>query len=162
MLMKTNQRTAVRVFSFIIIFFVIMFTSCTTVSDVSEIKQINYGTSFGECIGYCKHDISIRKGLITYNCSGWIDTIHTITRTETLSDSLWNSVRANLKLNAFLDLPEVIGCPDCADGGAEWLEIVLNSGAKHKVTFEYGNEPQTLKSYLPVLREMLTKNSCNQ
>jgi hypothetical protein len=160
--MKTIQRKNAERFSIVIISLMIMLTSCATAGDVSEIKQINYGTSFGECIGYCKRDLNMRKGLIAYNCTGWIDTIQPITRTETFSDSLWNSVGLNLKLNAFFDLPGVIGCPDCADGGAEWLEVEMNSGSKHKVTFEYGNEPQTLKSCLPVLRELLVKNSCNE
>ena len=27
-----------------------------------EIKQISYGTSFGECVGYCKSDILLSLG----------------------------------------------------------------------------------------------------
>lgn len=36
----------------------------------SEIVQVKYGTSFGECIGYCKHDLAFKMGEITYSCSG--------------------------------------------------------------------------------------------
>lgn len=140
----------------------IMLTSCASLFDVKEIKQISYGTSFGECIGYCKHNLNIKKGSITYNCSGWIDTLQTITRTETIPDSVWNLVSTGLKINEFMDLPEVIGCPDCADGGAEWLEIELNGGTKHKVTFEYNHEPQALKFYIPFLRQLMEKNNCEK
>lgn len=66
----------------------------------------------------------------------------------------------SLNTNGFLALPTTIGCPDCADGGAEWLEIELKNGIKHKVTFEYNNEPSLLKDYILKLREMLNANDC--
>jgi hypothetical protein len=38
----------------------------------------------------------------------------------------------------------VIGCPDCADGGAEWLELGFEKEVK-RVTFEYMHEPDAYK-----------------
>ena len=52
-------------------------------------------------------------------------------------------------------MPETIGCPDCADGGAEWIEIKLANGEKHKVTFEYMNAPSAFKNYISGLRGLL-------
>ena len=58
-------------------------------------------------------------------------------------------------MNSFFELPETIGCPDCADGRAEWLEIELMNGEKHKVTFEYRNEPASLNDHIIGLRGMM-------
>jgi hypothetical protein len=121
-----------------------------------QIKQISYGTSFGMCVGYCKSDILLRLGLglVIYSLSGWNDTVKTITCTETLTDESWNSYKNSLNPNDFFKLEETIGCPDCADGGAEWIEIEVISGKKHRVTFEYMNEPEELKSLVIGLREL--------
>jgi hypothetical protein len=63
-----------------------------------------------------------------------------------------------LNINDFFDLPTTIGCPDCADGGAEWIEIELVDGGKHKVTFEYRHEPEKVKDYIIKLREQMNKS----
>ena len=56
----------------------------------------------------------------------------------------------------FRNLEEVIGCPDCADGGAEWIEITTKD-LNHKVTFEYNNEPEEMQDYIEILREFIKK-----
>lgn len=63
-----------------------------------------------------------------------------------------------MNLNDFFKLSETIGCPDCADGGAEWVEVEYVSGKKHRVTFEYMKEPDELKDYLIGLREQKEKS----
>ena|SRR5690554_4911237 len=125
--------------------------------DDVQIKQISYGTSFGMCVGYCKSDILLKLGFVTYSRSGWNDTVETITYTEALADESWNSYKKGLKPNDFFKLDETIGCPDCADGGAEWIEIEVVSGKKHRVTFEYMNEPKELKNYVMGLRKQNEK-----
>jgi len=131
-------------------------------SDIenSDIIQLNYGTSFGECLGYCKREMTLKSGLITYNCSSWNSSIQPINRNYELNNINWNNVKLNLNTTDFFALPAIIGCPDCADGGGEWMEIVLLNGSKHKVTFEYHNEPALLKTYIIKLREMLATNEC--
>lgn len=128
-----------------------------------EISQIKYGTSFGMCVGYCKKDILLKSGSITYSRSGWINTIETISCTESLSELSWNSYKSVIDSKKFFELPEIIGCPDCADGGSEWIEIEVLSGKKHKVTFEYMNEPIELKDFIIGLREQIAKsNNCGE
>jgi hypothetical protein len=139
-----------------------LLSGCSTIGDISEIKQINYGTLFGMCVGYCKQDVSLKSKTVTYNCSGWQETVQPVTRTEVLKDSVWNAIRLKLNLTTFFNLQEVMGCPDCADGGAEWVEIEMNTGSKHKVTFEYMNEPEALKSCIIPLREIKSFNHCEQ
>ncbi len=144
-----------------IILCLIFLNSCKTDFSNDNIAKIKYGTSFGMCVGYCKHDLELSKNEITYNCSSWDTKIKTITRSEAIKSDIWDSVWNDLNVNAFFNLEEFIGCPDCADGGAEWVEIDLANGQKHKVTFEYGNEPVILKNKIDKLRELLNSNSCN-
>jgi len=123
----------------------------------TEVKQIEYGTSFGECLGYCKSDILLQRGSVKYTESGWSDTLKTITCTDTLT--MWNVFASGLDIKKFFELQAIIGCPDCADGGAEWIEIELVSGEKHKVTFEYMNAPEVLESYVIKLRDQKRKST---
>ncbi len=76
---------------------------------------------------------------------------------ETLTQISWDSFKKTVDLNDFFSLPEIIGCPDCADGGAEWLEIEDFSGKKYKVTFEHGNTPLEIKNAIAALREQYEK-----
>jgi hypothetical protein len=46
-------------------------------------------------------------------------------------------VRSLVDAAALRRLEGVHGCPDCADGGAEWIEIGSAAGPI-RVTFEYG------------------------
>ena len=54
----------------------------------------------------------------------------------------------------FDGLNAVLGCPDCADGGAEYLELVRD-GKSDRVTFEYGNEPPTFTKVVSNFRQVL-------
>ncbi len=136
-------------------------SSCSTEFLNGNITNIKYGTSFGECIGYCKHDLELKQVKVIYNCSGWVDSVQPVSKTENLSASAWDSIQSNLNVNTFFQLDEIIGCPDCADGGSEWLEIKLANGESHKVVFEYFKEPDVIKSQIEKLRKMLSENSCN-
>lgn len=138
---------------------VILFSSCSNELIYNNIAQVNYGTSFGECIGFCKREVTIKSINATYKCYSWYPITQTITNNAEINVSTLDSIR-NLNTKSFFDLPETIGCPDCADGGAEWLEIELVTGEKHKVTFEYNNEPTLLKNYISKLREVLGRNEC--
>lgn len=132
--------------------------SCSKKETDNEIIQVKYGISFGECIGYCKRDLTFKSGEVTYNNSSWIDTIKPITCSDVLDNDKWNYLKTGLDIEAFFTLSKTIGCPDCADGGAEWIEIELSNGKKHKVAFEYRNEPSSIKGYVIVLRGMMEKS----
>jgi len=84
-------------------------------SYVGEVNYIAYGTSFGECQGYCNQNMKVYPQVAT--------------------------------LRRY-------GCPDCADGGAEWVEISFDT-LKHRVTFEFLNEPEELTPIVSALRELM-------
>ena len=132
----------------------LLISSCTE-KDGSEITLVNYGTSFGECIGYCIQDLDVNLSQATLKRYGWSDTIEIHSCSLNMDDNHWDQIITGIDVEAFIGLPETIGCPDCADGGAEWVEIELQNGEKHRVTFEYHNEPSELLSTVAKLRELL-------
>src|SRR6185295_14271553 len=64
-----------------------------------------------------------------------------------LSQSDWADLSAAYDPITFNSLDSVIGCPDCADGGAEWV-TVETEGKDRKVLFEYGKGLQGLEGFL--------------
>jgi hypothetical protein len=58
-----------------------------------------------------------------------------------------------LDFELFMNLDSIIGCPDCADGGAEWFEIATNDTIK-RVTIEYGDSLDGLNNYIDLLRSV--------
>lgn len=120
---------------------------------------VNYGTSFGMCVGPCRKEISILNNELAFTVyytegRGVIGGTPKIFK-ESLDATLQNSLAKNLDYEAFKKLDEIVGCPDCADGGAEWLEIIKGD-SKHKVTFEFGKAPKEIESLVAILREKKT------
>ncbi len=65
-----------------------------------------------------------------------------------------------INLGEFLKLDAVIGCPDCDDGGTEWIEI-RSIDKIHKVAFEFMDEPSAVKGFIGELRSFLSdSDSC--
>lgn len=114
-----------------------------TVKDTDVI--IKGGFSFGECHKNCRGLVEVANNKIVYSSlANGSDTPLkqcSINTTASVVTGLTNSVN----FDAFLNLPSIIGCPDCTDGGAEWIEI-SSGGKSHKVTFEYGKAPVELSS----------------
>jgi hypothetical protein len=122
----------------------------------SGILRIEYGTSFGECIGYCKRDISVTRNRVDFTKSGWVDSLGTKQCHDDLGRNEFSGLTGEIDLPGFNGLDPVIGCPDCADGGAEWIRVVSPDTDK-KVTFEYGKEPDEVKSYIGLLRDFMKR-----
>lgn len=142
----------------VISFFGLSF-SCEEDSPVENFEQIgiveiNYGKSFGECQGYCIYDLKMTSESANYVSYGWTDDLSypDINCTTTTHD--WDMLSGSINLTTFLALDETIGCPDCADGGAEWIEVVHDQG-RYKVTFEYLNEPSDLAPAASAYRALM-------
>jgi len=128
----------------------------------TEIRQIVSTTSFGMCVGYCTTRLEITEGqaMLVREARGGRGGPQNLPEqrfTAELSASEWQEI-ARLAANADLQsLPDVIGCPDCADGGAEALTITGAGGAR-TVTFDHGAsvaEAQPLLDRVRALRERL-------
>jgi hypothetical protein len=120
---------------------------------VDGFEYFRYGSFFGECLGYCQTEIKIERESIQKKSKGWnqYDELPKTERIEIVNSIYFEELTRYLDFNKFKKLDEVLGCPDCADGGGEWVEIRRN-GQTSKVTFEYGNAPEELSNIIGLLR----------
>lgn len=124
--------------------------------NLKGIQEISYGTSFGECLGYCRKSITVKPSEIEFTKKGWdLDgQLPDSSFQQSLTQAEWSALIERIEWDTFLALEPVIGCPDCADGGAEWVEIVGEEGP-YKVTFEYHNAPAAMQPYIDSLRNYM-------
>ena len=118
--------------------------------------EINYGTSFGMCVGPCRKEMNFANNQLNFTVyytegRGAIGGIPK-TYKEDLDLNLQKLLSQSIDYEAFNKIEERIGCPDCADGGAEFVELIRYN-IKHKVTFEYGKAPKEIEKLVTVLRE---------
>ncbi|WP_460471007.1 hypothetical protein [Emticicia fontis] len=139
------------------------FMACEKESQVLDTQQslngtvVKYGTSFGMCLGPCKKEIALVNDEAAFtvfqNGGRGIETGgDPKTYTEKLTADYITAILNSADLEALKKLDEVIGCPDCADGGAEWVEITKGD-SKYKVTFPYGSDVKEIAPLLKLLRE---------
>lgn len=107
-----------------------------------NVRQIVSTTSFGMCVGYCTTRLEISEGeaVLVRQARGGRGSPENLPDQRIaapLTPSEWQEI-SRLAADANLEgLPAVIGCPDCADGGAESLTIASGAGER-SVAFEYG------------------------
>ncbi len=106
------------------------------------------------CRGYCYHETGIDSSLTITHSKAFRNPKENPEKQDTLkTDKLkWALIVKEINVEEFNKLPERIDCPDCADGGAEWVEIGTKKGA-HRVEFEYGADIEGLKGVIKILRK---------
>ncbi|NOZ74919.1 MAG: hypothetical protein GXO90_06010, partial [FCB group bacterium] len=134
-----KSQPGLRIFSMLVaLVSIVILVQCNNKTDLPR-DVILSGTSFGECVGYCQRELEITATSIEYTATGWDEEQYPPRiKHEELSSSEWDRYRQGVDLAALQSYPDVIGCPDCTDGGAEWIEVDLN-GEHKKITFEYGD-----------------------
>lgn len=139
-----------------VLIIILSFASISCNDNTPEIKQdisqVSYGTSFGECIGYCVKSLTITEDLAVFTKEGWnmYGKLPDVQIGDNIYKRYLNALENNIDFDDFTKLDSTIGCPDCADGGAEWIEIQKGDSI-YKVTFEYGNAPLQLAEILGYL-----------
>ena len=136
--------------------------SCQTDYEKVEVNDIaiKTGIFFGFCGGYCKSEVEIvnRDGVfIASSCSNpnYPDTM----LNGNISIQEWDSLIESVDMDSFLSLDDIIGCPDCADGGGEWIEITKVDTLK-RVTFEYGKTVESIQSLIEKVRVIRERFYC--
>jgi hypothetical protein len=127
--------------------------SATSASDVSLIE---WTSSFGFCLpeAYCTTRLQVegRQAVLTLESRQ-----SPAVRTETTLSSAEADALAEAAADArFEELPAVVGCPDCADGGAETVRVIA-AGDEDAVTFEYNSELEELEPLLGRLRALVER-----
>ena len=125
--------------------------------EKSNIRSISSGTSFGECMGYCRKSITLTSAplqVTTLKQANFNQASYpSVYAKLPLSSSEWTSLNNLVNLEIFQSLDGRIGCPDCADGGAEWVQIDWTNGSK-RVIFENGKTVKGIEKLIVKLRQM--------
>ncbi len=147
-----------RLNSGLIIAAVLVLAACndSVVPQTGRIDRIVSTTSFGMCVGYCKTRLEITQAetVLVREPGGRGGTNLPVQRlTGKLDAGEWQELSRLAEAAKFDGLPPVIGCPDCADGGAESLEVSGPSGIR-TVSFDHGAKVEPLQSLLDRVREL--------
>jgi hypothetical protein len=129
-----------------------------TTSSVA-VSQIVSTTSFGMCQGYCSTRLEISAGqavLIREPGGRGPRTLPTQRFTATLTPIEWEEISRLAAGTDLSHLPPVIGCPDCADGGAESLTIA-RGGETRSVSFDHGATVEPAQLLLERVRALRTR-----
>lgn len=131
--------------------------SCSIESDISSVDSeygiiINSGTSYGMCIGYCIRSLDLSGTEAEYNMISYQPEQHPYKSIKGMITIIeWNDIVAEINEDTIKSMKDVYGCPDCADGGAEWLELITDSYSK-KITFEVNDVPHSIVNLVSKLR----------
>lgn len=128
-----------------------------------DVRQIVSTTSFGMCVGYCTTRLEISQGraVLIREARGGRGAPRNLPEQRyatVLTPEEWDSIQALAASTNLASLPDTIGCPDCADGGAESL-MIARQGQSRTVSFEFGSSvPQAdpLLQRVRALRQRLT------
>jgi hypothetical protein len=148
------------------LFFLISITVTSSLIPISaqpllndnEVQLIKYGTSYGFCKGYCHRELVINCEKIIVTQIWWQkgrrDTLNFPDKIDTVNIKFteWQDLLKQIDKQAFLSLPSTIGCPDCDDGGSEWIEISFKD-SKRKITFESGKTIDSIHGLINLLRQ---------
>ncbi len=133
--------------------------SDATTSASGSVRQVVSTTSFGMCVGYCKTRLEISPGkavLVREPGGRGEPTLPVERKEETLSPQEWDEIARLAGAAKIEGLPDVIGCPDCADGGAESLTIV-GPGRNKTITFDHGATIDAAAPLIERVRALRTK-----
>ena len=119
----------------------------------SDVLAIRATTSFGFCVGYCRSTLEISGERATYRLVDPRAALPDVERTVTVAAAEWDALRSAVDRSRIESLPGVIGCPDCADGGAESLEVVADDWSR-SITFEYQAAVPSIQPLLDRVRAL--------
>lgn len=120
-----------------------------------NITRVKSGQSFGMCIGKCYNELIIENNSVILKQIERKERGGEAVTTEHRNDTRFNPIRADLNNFSkvkFLQLNEEYGCPDCFDGGSEWLEVQFSDGTVKGVKFDYGSSVEGFEEIISALR----------
>lgn len=143
-------------FLFSVLSLLLVLTACNTTKPAASaevIISVMHGTHFGHCRGYCRKDVIFSEKQVSYIESSVDEKTNPEKKQNfDLSAAKWKSITDKIDWKKFQKLEERYGCPDCADGGSEYIEIVTANGTK-RVTIEFNKELPELEPLLTELRK---------
>ncbi|ADQ16973.1 hypothetical protein [Leadbetterella byssophila] len=143
------------------LFYALIFFAFSCQSDsvlaplINDIAEVKSGQSFGMCVGKCHNELVISGEKVTLIQKGVSERGGDLQTSSADASERLDAIKKifkKFKKSDFLKLNEVYGCPDCADGGAEWLSLKFKDGKVKKVSFEYGSTLPGFEEIISALR----------
>jgi len=100
------------------------------------------GHYFGMCAGPCKSDLSLEDGKANLIITGWSGEVFADNSGQMTGNALGQAQDLAFALMG-VELKEVYGCPDCADGGASYVSL-LREGVESSHLYDWGGPPEPL------------------
>jgi hypothetical protein len=124
----------------------------TTVPTGPVPEIVGGGSSFGECGGLCVGELRIDRREVSLTRRSW-DRSEQVVAEGTLSEAARLQLDEMERALTGMQLDDTYGCPDCADGGAAWIDVVPVEAAT-RATYEFGNAPEVLAGWEDFRREV--------
>jgi hypothetical protein len=126
----------------------------------ANIRQIVSTTSFGMCVGYCTTRLEISQGraVLIREARGGRGAPQNLPPQRfatVLTPEEWDAFEHLAANTDLTGLPPVIGCPDCADGGAESLTI--EGDQAQTISFEFNASVPRAAPLLERVRALRTR-----
>lgn len=119
----------------------------------SDLPQISFGWSFGECWGECRGELIVSpEGAVSYETSGWENESY-LWVTGAAHDGTMDAIEAAYDALDRAGLESVYGCPDCADGGMEYVRF-LDAIEPPGSDWEWSSPPSELQDLWDALRPL--------
>lgn len=122
-----------------------------------DIRSISSGLSFGRCRGYCQQAVNITLNplqLVAVKQPNFAQATYPVLRQQhSYSSSQWDELVSLVNAEALTSSADTIGCPGCADGGIEWVQVNWADGVK-RVTFESGATIEGLQALIEKMQQM--------
>lgn len=131
---------------------IVSLTACEKETN-DTIQTFTFGTYYGECLGTCYQSFSFKEGVFAWEQRAYLAGELQNVCQGGQSNSNWEALNSSFNLVTFMALDEVIGCPDCADGGASFIEITIGDNVT-RVTFEAGVPPTGLEAFHEQISEL--------
>ena len=125
--------------------------------EKEDVSSISSGLSFGRCRGYCQQSVNATNNPVQLSAMkqpNFADlSFPPLRQTFPFSLTQWEELLALVPPKVFSRLGDTIGCPGCADGGIEWIQIDWKDGSK-RVTFESERAIKGIEGLIEKLRKM--------
>ena len=120
--------------------------------DLDRVVAVHGGTFFGHCLGYCETRIEVQPGHLSFSAFSRDNSNGDFYSSQSIDSDEWRKLIEGIDLQALGDLPGTIGCPDCADGGGEWLQVFTPMG-EERITFPHGEAVEGIMPLVDNLRD---------
>jgi hypothetical protein len=120
--------------------------------NLDRVVAVHGGTFFGHCLGYCETRIEVQPGHLAFSAFSRDNSVRDFYNSQSIDSDEWRKLLDGIDLQVLGSLPTTIGCPDCADGGGEWLQVFTPMG-EARITFPHGEAVEGAMPLVERLRE---------